>query len=347
MTVTAVHSVTAIESGRWRSAMTPPYFSGLDAVQRTIEVARWAESLGYDDFWLADAGGIDALTMAALVLAGTERIRVGIAVIPVYTRTPPVFAATVATLDSVAPGRFVLGLGSSSHFMVEGWHGLPFERPVARVRETVELVRLILSGQRTSYEGDVLRSRGYEQPPVASHIPIHLAALRPRMIDLAAQAAEGIILNLFPRAALPRVFGTIDEALARHGRDRSTIEVATRVSVTVTDDRASARDAFRQAFVPYYATPSYNSFLAWAGRPDVADAVRKGWAARDRAACYAAMEDSLVDDIAIAGPVEYCQQRVRELHAAGITTPLMFCLSSDRAVIEATFEAFAPANFAI
>jgi alkanesulfonate monooxygenase SsuD/methylene tetrahydromethanopterin reductase-like flavin-dependent oxidoreductase (luciferase family) len=182
---------------------------------------------------------------------------------------------------------------------------------------------------------------------VATQIPIHLAALRPRMIDLAAQAAEGIILNLFPRAALPRVFATIDEALARHGRDRSTIEVATRVSVTVTDDRAAARDAFRQAFIPYYATPSYNSFLSWAGRPDVADAVRKGWAARDRAACYDAMDDELVDEIAISGSAEYCQERIRELHAAGITTPLMFCLSSDQSVVEATFGAFAPANFAI
>ncbi len=327
--------------------MTPPYFSGPDAVERTIEVALWAESLGYDDFWLADAGGVDALTMSALVLARTERIRVGIAVVPVYTRTPPVLAATLATLDSLAPGRFVLGLGSSSHFMMEGWHGVPFERPVARVRETVELIRLILSGEKTSYEGDVVRSRGYQQPRVATHIPIHLAALRPRMIDLAAQQAEGIILNLFPRAALPRVFGTVDEALARHGRDRSSVEVATRVSVTVTDDRGAARDAFRQAFIPYYATPSYNSFLSWAGRPDVADAVREGWATRDRAACYEAMEDALVDEIAISGSAQHCQDRVRELHAAGITTPLMFCLSTDRAVVEATFEAFAPANFEI
>jgi alkanesulfonate monooxygenase SsuD/methylene tetrahydromethanopterin reductase-like flavin-dependent oxidoreductase (luciferase family) len=143
------------------------------------------------------------------------------------------------------------------------------------------------------------------------------------------------------------VFGTIDEALARYGRARTTIEVATRVSVTVTDDRAAARDAFRQAFIPYYATPSYNSFLSWAGRPDVAEAVRKGWAARDRAACNEAMEDSLVDEIAIAGSAEYCQHRVRELHAAGITTPLMFCLSSDPTVLEATFEAFAPTNFAL
>jgi probable F420-dependent oxidoreductase len=267
--------------------------------------------------------------------------------VPAYTRTPAVLAATVATLESVAPGRFVLGLGSSSHFMIEGWHGLSFDRPVTRVRETIELVRLILAGQRTSYEGDVLRSRGYEQPPLATPLPIHLAALRPRMIDLAAEKADGIILNLFPRAALPRVFTTIDEALARHGRDRASVEVGTRISLTVTDDPAQARDAFRRAFIPYYATPSYNSFLSWAGRPDVAEAIRKGWAARNRAACYEAMEDSLVDEIAIAGSAEYCQNRVRELYTAGITTPLMFCLSSDPAVIRATFEAFAPANFTI
>jgi alkanesulfonate monooxygenase SsuD/methylene tetrahydromethanopterin reductase-like flavin-dependent oxidoreductase (luciferase family) len=167
------------------------------------------------------------------------------------------------------------------------------------------------------------------------------------MIELAAAGAEGIILNLFPRAALPRVFGTIDEALARHGRARSDIEVGTRISVTVTEDVGAAREAFRRAFIPYYATPSYNSFLTWAGHADAAEAIREGWAARDRAACYEAMHDSLVDEIAIAGSAEHCQDRIRELHAGGITTPLMFCLSNDPAVVEATFDAFAPANFAI
>jgi probable F420-dependent oxidoreductase len=348
MTVAPSREVsTTLEGSPWRSALTPPYFSGPGAVEQTIEAAQWAESLGYDDLWLADAGGVDALTLSALVLARTERIRVGIAVVPVYTRTVPVLAATVATLDSVSPGRFALGLGSSSHFMVEGWHGVPFQQPVARVRETVELLRQILSGLKTSYQGEVVHSHGYQQPMAATSVPVHLAALRPRMIDLAAEKAEGIILNLFPRAALPGVFTTIDEALARHGRQRSSIEVATRLSVTVTDDVAAARDAFRRAFIPYYATPSYNAFLSWAGRPDVAEAVRKGWAAKDRAACYEAMEDSLVDEIAISGSAEHCRQRVRELYEAGITTPLMFCLSNDQSVVEATFEAFAPAHFTI
>jgi len=345
--MSAVAAPTTTPMAPWRSAMTPPVVIGPAAVEHTVEAARWAESLGYDDLWLPDAGGVDALTLAGLVLAKTERIRVGVAVVPAYTRTPAVFAATLATLESAAPGRFVLGLGSSSHVMIEGWHGLPFDHPVARVRETVDLLRCMLAGEKTDFEGEVLSSHGYQQPPVAAPVPIHLAALRPRMIDLAAARAEGIILNLFPRAALPRVFDTIDAALARHGRDRSAIEVGTRISVTVTDDVDAARTAFRRGFIPYYATPSYNSFLTWAGHPEAARAIREGWAARDRAACYAAMDDALVDEIAIAGSAEHCQSRIRELHAAGITTPLMFCLSSDRAVVDATFAAFAPANFTI
>jgi alkanesulfonate monooxygenase SsuD/methylene tetrahydromethanopterin reductase-like flavin-dependent oxidoreductase (luciferase family) len=167
------------------------------------------------------------------------------------------------------------------------------------------------------------------------------------MIDLAAASAEGIILNLCPVAALPQVLGTIDDALARHGRDRASIEVATRISVTVTEDVDAARDTFRRMFIPYYATPSYNAFLTWAGHPEVATAIREGWAVKDRAACYAAMDDALVDEIAIAGSAEHCQNRMRELSAAGITTPLMFCLSSDPATVAATFEAFAPTSFAI
>ena len=106
---------------RFRAAMTPPY---LASIARSVEWIQWAESIGYDDVWLPDPGGIDALTLSAVVLGATQRIRVGVAVVPAYTRTPAVLAATVATLADLAPGRFVLGLGSSSEAMIEGWHGL-------------------------------------------------------------------------------------------------------------------------------------------------------------------------------------------------------------------------------
>ena len=119
---------------RFRTAITLP---GLSAnVADTLALARRAESAGYDDLWLADAGGMDALTLAALLAQDTSRVRIGIAVVPAYTRTPAVLASTAATIAQVARGRFVLGLGTSSHAIIEGWHGLELARPLARMRET-------------------------------------------------------------------------------------------------------------------------------------------------------------------------------------------------------------------
>jgi probable F420-dependent oxidoreductase len=312
-----------------------------------LEGAQWAESMGYDDVWLADAGQVDALTMVPTILDRTERIRVGIAVVPAYTRTPAVFAATLAAIDAIAPGRFVLGLGSSSHAMIEGWHGLPFERPLTTVRETAELIRSMSSGKRSDYDGIVRRSHGYQQPALTAPVPIHLAALRPKMIDTAVELAEGLILNLFPIDAMPTINRVIEESLDRHLRPRASIEVGSRIQIAVTSEPERARDTFRQVFIPYYANPSYNLFLEWAGRPDAAAAVRKGWAENDRAACYAALDDDLVDQIAVIGSRAHCQDRIRELYRQGISTPMLFCLSSDPQVHRDTFEAFSPEQFSI
>src|SRR5882757_8568618 len=195
---TALAQHPAPPRARYRAAMTPPYSAGPGSVACNVEWIQWAESIGYDDVWLPDAGGIDALTLSAVVLGATQRIRVGIAVVPAYTRTPAVLAATVATLADLAPGRFALGLGTSSEAMINGWHGLTLERPVARMRETLALLRDIFAGERTSFTGQTLRSTGYRQPALAASVPILLAALRPRMTELAVTAADGIILNLFP-----------------------------------------------------------------------------------------------------------------------------------------------------
>jgi probable F420-dependent oxidoreductase len=319
-------------------------FVGPGAVRKTLDLTLWAESIGYEDVWLADAGGVDALTVAAMLLERTEQIRVGIAVSPVYTRTPAVFAATVATLADIAPGRFVLGLGSGSETMINGWHGLRLRKPLAHVRETVTLLRTMLAGEKSAFEGEALRSDGYRQPPLEVGVPIFMAALRPRMIELAASIADGIILNLFPLGSLPRIMEMIHGDLARAGREPGSLEVGTRLQAMVTDDLDAGRNLFRRLFGPYFINLVYNSFLGWAGYESEAAEIRDAGDAGDWGRVRAALTDELVDEIAVIGTREQCRERLLALAEAGIQTPMLFCLSDDPQVQRATFAALSPAE---
>ncbi|MGB2329996.1 MAG: LLM class flavin-dependent oxidoreductase, partial [Pseudomonadales bacterium] len=168
-----------------RTALTLPDPRG---VEGTIEMAKWAEAEGYDDLWFADSSGVDALTTAAAVALNTERCRIGTAIIPVFSRTPAVLASTAHVLHQLSGGRFILGLGSSSQTMMENWHGLHFEKPLTRVKETVELIQSMLRGEKSDYDGETVKSRGYRQLPLdAGAQPVYMAALRSKMLEAAAE----------------------------------------------------------------------------------------------------------------------------------------------------------------
>ncbi|PXX03282.1 LLM class flavin-dependent oxidoreductase [Mycolicibacterium moriokaense] len=338
---------TAKTHPRYRAAVTPPQFLGAGSTAQTLDWIRWAESIGFDDVWLPDAGRTDALTLSAVVLAGTQRIRVGIAVVPAYTRTPAVIAATLATLADLAPGRFVLGLGTSSEAMIEGWHGLKLDKPVTRMGETVTLLNSMLAGEKSAFTGETLRSNGYRQPPLTTPVPLYLAALGPRMIELAAATADGVILNLFPLAVTDALVGQIRQAAASAGRSPGDVEICSRFQVMVTDDLPAARNAFRYVFTAYYANPVYNRSLAAAGHGQQAAALLDAAASGDWKRARAALDDDVVDSIAVIGSRQHCQQRVRTYVEAGITTPILFCLSPDPDVQRATYEAFSPAEFTV
>jgi probable F420-dependent oxidoreductase len=315
-------------------------------VQETIACARSAEQLGYDDIWFADAGAADALTLSALVAEQTNTIRLAIAVVPVYTRTPAVLANTAATISEVAPNRFILGLGSSSHTIIEGWHGLKLDKPLTRIRETTLLVKQLLAGEKTAYDGQTLRSHGYRLQRSAQ-IPVYLAALKPQMLELAAEIGDGIILNMLPSAALPLILDHIDSGARRANKSRQDVEVACRFQIAVTDDKEAHFNQFRKTYIPYFATPVYNRYLAWAGYPEQADQIRQGWAGKNRQQTESALSNELIDEIAIIGSKEECQQKIRSYLKAGISTALVTCVSPDPLVREQTIAAFSGDEFTV
>jgi probable F420-dependent oxidoreductase len=315
-------------------------------VESTQAYAKWAELEGYDDVWFADLGTIDSLTMAAAVATQTERVRIGLAIVPVYTRTPAVIAASALTLSHLAPGRIVLGLGASSHAMIEGWHGLSFEKPLTRVKETATLLREMLAGEKTAFAGETLRSHGYRMglAPKAP-VPIHLAALRPKMLEMAGEFGDGVVINLFPAEALPKMLEHVAAGAQRAGKTLADREIVCRHQVIVTADKDVTREQLRRHFAPYFATPVYNKFLAWCGYPDVAREIAAGWAEKDRDRTTAALHDELLESMAIFGTMEECQEKIRALGKGGINTHIIACPTPDPYHIRATLETFSPRTF--
>ena len=309
-------------------------------------VAARAEELGYESLWVADTGaGPDAFVVAAAAALATRRVRVGTAVVPIYTRALPVLAAGAGSCAQLMAGRsFVLGLGVSSETIVEAWGGVPYRRPLTRMRETVGAVRRMLAGERVAFEGKTVRTRGFRlvSPPPAP-VPIYVGALMPPMLELAGEVADGVVLNFMPVDAVPRMLAHVRAGAGRAGRDPAALEVVARFQTVVTDDVRTARDAIRQMMGPYFATSVYNRFIGWCGFAEEARAIDAAWRAKDRTGNVAAVTDEMIDRLVIIGPAEHCRARLAEFAAAGVTTPMIHPFLFDETAIWRTLEQLAPA----
>jgi probable F420-dependent oxidoreductase len=270
----------------------------------------------------------------------TRNIRLGVAVTPVYTRTPAVIAASVNVIAQVLPGRFVMGLGSSSQTIMGQWNGIALDKPLTRVKETAIMVRSMLKGEKSDFDLETLYSRGYRQAPLDDPPPIYLAALRPNMIEMAAEVGDGVIFNLWPKGALPKMMEHVKIGAERAGKNPADVEVVNRFMVLVTDDKTEGRKLFRAAFAPYYATPVYNKFLAWAGYEDAAQTISEGWAEKDRAKTGGALTDELIDEIAIIGDEDEVRERIQSAADGGIHTHIIAPIAATQEAAQRTFEAF-------
>jgi probable F420-dependent oxidoreductase len=330
-----------VELGKLAITLPAPFLSAKESAQLAVRAeTEW----GYDAIWLAETNGPDSFTLAGAIAALTSRVTIGTAIVPVYNRSPAVLAMSASSLAELSEGRFVLGLGSSSHAIIEGWNGITFERPLAHVREAVEIVRQALAGRRTDFAGKALHSKGLRLGSVPQRpVPIYLAALRERMLELAGEVGEGLIVNFFPVSAMPQILSAYRRGAQRAGRDATGDEVVCRFQVAVTDDVPAARQLVRLGCAGYVAQPVYNAYFKWCGFEEEATAVAEAFARGDRAASSAALSDDLVDRVAILGSAESCREQVAAFVAAGVTTPVISPLARSRDAAQAVYEAFAPA----
>ena len=320
-----------------------PSTPGLSVVE-LADLCGFAEDLGYPQAWLAEVAGPDAFVLASAVAHRTRTMEAGVGVVPAYTRTPAGLAVAAASVSQLMGGRpFRLGIGASSGVIVEQWHGLSYTKPLTRVRDTVLAVRQALAGHG-DYAGPTLKmSRFRPATSAAGPIPLFIGALRPGMLALAGELADGVCLNLMPPRVVVRQLAEVRRGAHAVGRQLPPdFGVMARLQTVVTDDPAGVRDLLRNEFVgPYLAQPVYNRFLAWMGYEEEAEAIALGWAARDRAAVAAALHDRLIDDLVLVGDAGHVRTRLEEFAGSGLTVAALMVLTPSRSAVEDTLRALA------
>lgn len=288
------------------------------------------EAAGYTDFWTQEVRGFDALTPLAALALQAPRARLGAAIAGVYTRGPALLAMQAAAVAEAARGRFALGIGTSSETIVEGWNAAHFERPVARVRDTLRFLRRALAGERieAAYETFAVRGFSLERPPARAPALL-VAALRERMLALAGAEADGVCLALLSADDVRRVLPTF---AAAGGRGK---EVFLRVAVFAVADAARARPMARKLLAPYLAAGPYARFHTSLGRGAEVERVAAAIRAHEREAAPAAIPDAWLDGLVAHGTPEACRAQLARFLDAGVTTLGIDVVASDLPWLEA------------
>lgn len=298
-----------------RLGLTLPLGSAKDAVAQ----ARAARELGYEEIWLAEVAGGDAYVIGGAVAAGAPGMRIGTAVTPLQTRTPMVHAMAAMSLSQLTDGNFILGVGLSSPNIVRDWAGQPYDKPLTRMREHIEVLRKMLRGEKFEYAGKTLSSKRFKLggAPVGE-VPIYLGALNEQSLRLAGELCDGVTLNMVPEHALPQVLGAVRAGAEAAGRDPGQIEVVARLHTVLIDDPALGRQLIRNVFGAYAATPGYNRAFEWMGFEQEARQIRESFAKGDRPAVAAAVTDGLCEAMAVIGNAETVRARVRAYAEQGV-----------------------------
>lgn len=287
------------------------------------EIVREAEALGYTDLWSFETAGIDGFSPLVFAACHTTSARLGTAIVSCYTRGPAILAMSATACEQAAPGRFVLGIGASTEAIVTGWNGIPYDRPLSTVRETVRRMRLAFAGKRMTL--DPTQERGgfrLEMPP-GDHVPIYLGALRSRMLRLAGEVADGVVVNFLPPRAVPLVLAELRAGAVAAGRDPDRLDVVCRHMVCTDGWTEETRFAARFLLAAYVTSPPYEAFLRWIGLGDLIDPVLDAWRAGDRQGALAAMSDDLVDDLLVVGDADRCRARLAEYVSVGVRVPVV------------------------
>jgi probable F420-dependent oxidoreductase len=295
-------------------------------LRENADLWRRAEAAGYTDLWSGETNGPDGFTPLALASAWTDEVRLGTGVVGVMQRGRALLAQEAAALADASRGRFALGIGASSDRIVEGWNGMPFDKPLGKMAETIDFLRTALAGDRAD-GGFKL-----ERPP-GERVPIIVAALRGGMLRLAVEKGDGAFTNFLPLEGLPRVVERLEGA-------PEGFELLCRF-FCIPGEREQVEPLARFMFSSYITVPVYEAFYRWLGYGDRIDEMVGAWNAKDRQKAAAAAPWELIEEMFIFGTPAQMKERLRAFVEGGITLPVVTPITTPDRLGE-MIEALAP-----
>jgi F420-dependent oxidoreductase-like protein len=304
-----------------------------------IEQVVSLENAGLDQVWVAEAYGFDSPTLMGYVAAKTERVQIGSAILPIYSRTPALLAQTAAGLDAVSGGRAILGLGASGPQVIEGWHGVPYDKPLGRTREIVDICRRIWRREVITNEGNYPiplpegQGTGLGKPlkiltrPLRDNIPIYIASLGDKNVQMTAEIADGWLPTLFVPERAGDVWGTaLAAGKAKRSSDLGDLEIVAGGILAIGDDVEALRDASRPIIALYVGGMGargrnfYNDLARRYGWEAEAEKIQDLYLAGKKEEAAAAVPAEFAELMNLVGPAGYVKERLQAFKEAGVTT---------------------------
>ena len=320
--------------------------------EELIAIAKLADGLGYHSFWTAESWGRDAFTILTMIACHTENIRLATGIVNIYSRTPALLAQTISSLDIISNGRAILGLGSSGKVVVEGWHGVPFDSPLARTREYIEIIRKALSGAPVNHPGKFYQMDRFRMisPPIQEHLPIYVASLGPKNLALTGELADGWLPIWANRERISDLKEQLSVGAAKSGRSIDDVTVAPYLMCYTSEnpeDLAHGAGLLR-AHMAYYiggmGSYYFDSFSR-AGFADEAKSVREAWNSRNRDQAAAAITDRMLESVVVLGNPQQCRDQIAKFRQAGVDMPVVtFPHGATLDTIHRTIKAIAPGS---
>ncbi len=288
------------------------------SVDEILDCAKVLKQYSPDSIWVPETWGMECGTMLAAVSQIAREPKIGSSIINIYSRTPSLIAMSAATLDLLSHGRLILGLGTSSKAIVEEWHGLEFMEPLQRMRECVEIIRRILAGNKVNYDGKIFKIRNFGLliKPLRMSVPIYLAAVNEKMVDLAWEMGDGVIFYLRPRNELQKTITRM------HNRKR--IDVACQIITCVSDDLEKALTRAKKTISFYVAVgKTYRDFLSMNGFRKETEAIFSEYGRSGLGGIHDLVPDSMVESLALCGTPAEIPAKLKRFSEAGIDLPII------------------------
>ena len=319
-------------------------------VEQLVELAQLAERNGFHSLWMPEIWGRDAFTQLAYIAARTERITLGTAIVPIYSRSAALLAMSACSLDQLSNGRFILGLGNSGRIVVEDLHGVPFGKPLTAMREVAQVVRRFLDGERVNHTGPRLTLRNFAlgERPRQQRLPIYIGAQGEKNIALAAEIADGWIGYLLPRGGLAEAVRQLHAVAKASGRNEPAPVAASMILGCLGADAEITRGLAQNVLAYYIGGMGAYHFRAVHQRGFAAEceAIRAAWEAKDRKGAARLVTDAMLDELAIWGDAQTAWASLERYVDAGLDLPILsFPHGATFEMMCATIEELAPAAY--